>query len=505
MSQLIGFINYISREHLKAAATEILTVSRRIKFPLLQRFRPLSEDELLTSSMKRLEDMAESLTRGTYLDEQKDLIRQIETAGVNGVLKDDITQVDLTMIFAIRRIVFRKFLPQYTKDVQVAMDIMDELEQMHIDLQELAYDVLFRDQHRKEEEMRKSNLFLSAILENIPDMIFLKDATDLRFVIFNKAGENLLGYSRDELNGKNDYDFFPTEQADFFIQKDREVLKSKKLLDIAEEPIQTRDQGERWLHTKKIPLLGENGEPEFLLGISADISENKKKEDAILELNKELEAFSYSVSHDLRAPLRAINGYARMLKEDFGKELGTEAEQMLETINRNAEKMGRLIDELLAFSRLGRKELLKSQIDMNEVAEGVLREIEQSGKSGAKIDCENLPPVLADYSLIHQVLFNLVSNAVKYSSKTAEPRVNIRSRKEGNEIFFTVTDNGVGFNMRYANKLFGVFQRLHLEDEFEGTGVGLAIVKRIINKHNGKVYAEGKEGKGASFTFTLPA
>jgi PAS domain S-box-containing protein len=378
------------------------------------------------------------------------------------------------------------------------------LEQIHLDLQELAYEVLFRDKHCKEEEMRKSNLFLSAILENIPDMIFLKDAKDLRFVVINKAGEELLGYSREDLAGKNDYDFFPKEQADFFIQKDRQVLESRKLLDIAEEPIQTRHKGERWLHTKKIPLLGENGEPEFLLGISADISENKKKEDAILELNKELEAFSYSVSHDLRAPLRAINGYSRILREDHEKELGADSLAMLDTIQRNAEKMERLIDELLAFSRLGRKDLEKFRIDMNELTEGVIAEINQEIKHGARIECKDLPPVLADYSLIHQVMYNLVANAVKYSSKKTEPVVSISARKEGEEILYTVTDNGVGFNMRYVNKLFGVFQRLHLEEEFEGTGVGLAIVKRIVSKHGGKVHAIGKVDEGASFTFSLP-
>jgi len=221
-------------------------------------------------------------------------------------------------------------------------------------------------------------------------------------------------------------------------------------------------------------------------------------------VNKELEAFSYSVSHDLRAPLRAIDGYANMIEEDYDKLLDDEGKRLLGNIQQNAKKMSILIDDLLAFSRLGKKVISKKQLDMKELIEGVLIDLNKSMTHHAGIKLGALHPVIGDYSLIHQVMINLVSNAVKYSSKKEKPVVSIESKKENNEVIYTITDNGVGFDMKYAHKLFGVFQRLHTMDEFEGTGVGLAIVQRVITKHNGKVWAGSKVNEGSVFSFSLP-
>jgi PAS domain S-box-containing protein len=246
-----------------------------------------------------------------------------------------------------------------------------------------------------------------------------------------------------------------------------------------------------------------NNSPTHLFGIIQDITEIKNAEEKLIEINKELESFSYSVSHDLRAPLRAINGYAQILNEDYGKKLDTEGIRILETIKHNAIKMGTLIDDLLAFSRLGRKEIQKTEVDMNKLTESVINEMNKSMMHKTEINIAKLHKVKADYSLLHQVMFNLVSNAVKYSSKGENPVVKISSKEKNGEIVFSVADNGVGFDMQYADKLFGVFQRLHSHEEFEGTGVGLAIVQRIITKHGGKVWAEGIVNKGAVFNFSL--
>lgn len=231
--------------------------------------------------------------------------------------------------------------------------------------------------------------------------------------------------------------------------------------------------------------------------------ELKKSEKKLIEINKELESFSYSVSHDLRAPLRAINGYSQILNEDYGQNLDQEGIRILETIQSNATKMGTLIDDLLAFSRLGRKEILKTEVDMNKLMESVINEMSKSITHKAKINAANLHEVNADYRLLHQVMFNLVSNAIKYSSKKENPIVKISSEEKDGEIIFSIDDNGVGFDMQYSDKLFGVFQRLHSYEEFKGTGVGLAIVHRIINKHGGKVWAKGMVNKGATFHFSL--
>jgi len=249
----------------------------------------------------------------------------------------------------------------------------------------------------------------------------------------------------------------------------------------------------------------------FILLIWFTVTELNKKdalraaaEAQLQATNKELEAFSYSVSHDLRAPLRAVHGYAQMINEDYETALDDEGRRILEAIKSNAKKMGTLIDDLLAFSRLGRKEVQKTKIDLDVLVKEVVADINSSITHHAKIIIGNFYSVQGDYSLLHQVIFNLVSNAVKYSSKKENPVIEISSEnKEGKYIFY-VKDNGAGFDMNYAGKLFSVFQRLHTQKEFDGTGVGLAIVHRIIEKHGGKVWAEGKVGEGAAFYFMLP-
>jgi PAS domain S-box-containing protein len=383
-------------------------------------------------------------------------------------------------------------------------EILNTTEIIEIDNRRCYMNAMIDISERKEmeETLRQTNHFLDTILENIPNMVFVKDAGELRFLRFNKAGEDILGYSRNDLLGKNDHDFFAKEQADFFTAKDKEVLTAGQLKDIAEEPIRTA-HGERWLHTRKIPVY-EHGKPLYLVGISEDITERKMQQDAILQLNKDLEAFSYSVSHDLRAPLRAVTGFARMLQEDYYDKLDDEGKRLLTTISRNAEKMGNLIDDLLNFSRLGRKSVVVKDTDMNEMVRNAINELNKSITHRAEITVAQLHSVKSDPSLMSSVLANLIGNAIKYSSKKENPVVEIKSEANATDVIFSVKDNGAGFDMRYVDKLFGVFQRLHSGEEFEGTGVGLATVKRIINKHGGKVWAEGKIDDGATVYFSLP-
>ncbi|OFY72088.1 MAG: hypothetical protein A3G23_06915 [Bacteroidetes bacterium RIFCSPLOWO2_12_FULL_37_12] len=244
-----------------------------------------------------------------------------------------------------------------------------------------------------------------------------------------------------------------------------------------------------------------------VLNILDDYADEKEKVENInqdlIVVNKELDAFTYSVSHDLRAPLRAVYGYAQILNEDYGTKLDTEGKRIIGTICKNAERMGVLIDELLAFSKLGRRELQKREIDMNVLTKGVLTELNKLMAHKAKINISKLHVVKADYSLIQQVMFNLISNAIKYSSMKEYSHIEIFSKEIKQDIVFSVKDNGAGFDMKYYDKLFGVFQRLHKQNEFEGIGVGLAIIQRIILKHGGKVWAEGKVGEGATFNFSL--
>jgi signal transduction histidine kinase len=220
--------------------------------------------------------------------------------------------------------------------------------------------------------------------------------------------------------------------------------------------------------------------------------------------NKELESFSYSVSHDLRSPLRAIDGFARILTEDHGGKLDDEGRRLLGIVRDNSQKMGRLIDDLLAFSRLGRKPLANTLIDMKRLVEEVLEELETPDPKSRELVVGKLPPVQGDAVLVKQVWANLLANAVKFSGKRERPRIQVSGEENGAEIVYCVKDNGAGFDMRYYDKLFGVFQRLHGAAEFPGTGVGLAIVQRVINRHGGRAWAEGKVNEGAAFYFSMP-
>lgn len=224
------------------------------------------------------------------------------------------------------------------------------------------------------------------------------------------------------------------------------------------------------------------------------------------KINSDLESFSYSVSHDLRAPLRSINGYSQILIEDYSEKFDSEGNRLLNIIIANAKKMGQLIDDLLEFSRLGRQEIRKVLADMDEQVNNIASELMEREAAGRKVDL-NIKPLgtaLIDVAMMRQVWINLIGNALKYSRNKEAAVIEVGKIEQNNEVVFFIKDNGAGFDMAYMDKLFGVFQRLHKNNEFEGTGVGLALVKRIIDRHKGAIWAEAKVGEGATFYFSLP-
>jgi signal transduction histidine kinase len=229
----------------------------------------------------------------------------------------------------------------------------------------------------------------------------------------------------------------------------------------------------------------------------------KLSNDELEYANKELDSFSYSVSHDLRAPLRAINGYSQVLIEDYGHQLDETGKQTIHVIIKNAVKMAALIDDLLTFSRIGKQGLTTVALNMNNMVKLIANEFKNQTSTVVFV-IKALQEAEGDNNMLKQVITNLLSNAIKYSSKKEKAIIEIGSFKKNNMLVYYVKDNGAGFDMKYYNKLFGVFQRLHSDTEFEGTGVGLALVQRIIKKHQGEVWAEAEPEKGATFYFSLP-
>lgn len=278
-------------------------------------------------------------------------------------------------------------------------------------------------------------------------------------------------------------------------------------------------------HIKAVAKVFRDGDgtPLRMLGINMDVTDRKQAEEKIHQINaelerrvmertaqleaanKELEAFSYSVSHDLRTPLRAIDGFSQMLLEDYADTLDAEGKRLLNVVRNNTSRMSQLIDDILRFSRAGRAEMLFTKIDMDRLVRDVLDGLMPLlAARNVQFQLGHLPNAVGDRAMLRQVVENLLSNAIKFSGKKADASIEIGGRLEGGNAVYYVKDNGVGFNMQYAGKLFGVFQRLHGVEEFDGTGIGLAIVKRLIARHGGTVWAEGEVGHGAAFYFSIP-
>ena len=389
----------------------------------------------------------------------------------------------------------------------------------------VVFTALFRGVHREvlsrrssESGLREANRFLDSLIDSLPIMVALKDADSLRYVRLNRTVERLMGRSRSELIGRSVHDFLPPEAADAVSASDREALASEGVVDNQEHRVDTATLGPRIFHTMKMPIRDPDGRARYVLSISTDITERKLTEQAIKELNSalmskaeqltasngELDSFSYSVSHDLRAPLRAIGGFAQMLEEDHGGRLDAEGMRYLGVIRSNTERMGTLIDDLLEFSRLGRLPISAQEINVESLVREVVAEALDGHQAAPLVAIGPLPPVRGDRALLRQVWTNLIANAIKFSGKAMQPRIEVSGRHDAAENVYSVRDNGVGFDMEYADKLFGVFQRLHRADEFSGTGVGLAIVQRVVSRHGGRVWADGIVNGGAMFSFSLP-
>jgi light-regulated signal transduction histidine kinase (bacteriophytochrome) len=236
-----------------------------------------------------------------------------------------------------------------------------------------------------------------------------------------------------------------------------------------------------------------------------ELNENLKKESEKLEdANKELEAFAYSVSHDLRVPLRAIDGFSRIVVEDYEDKLDDEGKRLLNIIRENTKKMGQLIDDILLLSRASRQEMRISPIDMESLVMNIFEELKPSIEDrNVQLEIKPLPSTSGDRTLIYQVLSNLISNSIKFTRFKENGIIEVGAEEGKDENMYYVKDNGAGFDMKYVNKLFGLFQRLHGTDEFEGTGVGLSIVQRVVRRHGGRVWGEGKVDEGATIYFTL--
>jgi len=359
------------------------------------------------------------------------------------------------------------------------------------------------ERKRSEEILRRYEL----IADHSRDTILFIRRSDGRIMEANAAAAKAYGYTREELLAMTIHDLRAAETSDLTAGQMAAADNQGLLFETVHR---RRDGG-----TFPVEVSSQGaavGGQRMLVSVIRDITERRQAEKGIAErtaqleaANKELESFSYSISHDLRSPLRAIDGYARVILRKLRDQLDEDTLRQFSEIRLNAQRMGQLIEDLLAFSRLGRNNLSVSELDMGALVRNVLQEME-TGQQDRKIDLQidQLPPCRGDRNLIKQVYVNLLANAIKFTKHRDSACIEAGGHTNGSENVYFIRDNGVGFDMQYVNKLFGVFQRLHNTEDFEGTGIGLAIVKRIIQRHGGRVWAEGKENEGATFYFSLP-
>ena len=380
------------------------------------------------------------------------------------------------------------------------------------------------DRKKAELEIHNKNAFIQTVLDNLPIGIALNKFDGGEATCMNKKFEEIYGWNQEAM--KDVKTFFKNVYPDEVYRKE---LMERIMADIQSgDPkrmqwenimVTARDGTKRYINAFNIPLVDQN----TMVSTVIDITKRKLYEQEIKLLNeeleqkieqrtqelqlanKELEAFTYSVSHDLRAPLRAIDGFTRILQEDYQDKLDDDGKRITKVIRDNTHKMGQLIEDLLTFSRLSRMDIQHSEVDMGTLANSIyfeLTSVDQRDRVSFQVN--QLPRAFGVPTMIRQVWVNLISNALKFSAPKERPEINIFSTNKDGIPTYTVRDNGVGFDMRYVDKIFGVFQRLHNARDFDGTGVGLAIVQRIIEKHGGTVSAESKLDEYALFNFSLP-
>jgi PAS domain S-box-containing protein len=368
-----------------------------------------------------------------------------------------------------------------------------------------------KERRRIEEQLRRSIRQLNAILTNIPDIAWLKDK-ESRFIAVSKPFADTAGMRPADLIGKTDFDIWPKELAERYRADDREVMATGRRKQVI-EPLVDKEGKKTWIETIKTPIHDDRGNIIGTTGIARDVTERKRLEEErekwtaeLARSNAELEQFAYIASHDIQEPLRMVSGFTQLLARRYKDRLDKDADEFIAYIMDGTTRMQRMIEDLLAYSRVGTRGKPFEPTDLEDILNQAVTNLKVAiEENRAQITHDPMPTVMADSTQIAQLFQNLIANSIKFRKKEEPPRIHISAQRKEEDWFFSVEDNGIGISPEFMGHLFQIFQREHAANKYPGTGIGLAICKRIVERHGGRIWAESLHGRGSVFYFTIPA
>jgi len=517
MNDLKSFAEYLKTKRLRDLAVEYLRIIKSMDIPLVRLvyernvYPDLTEEKSIEMTMIGLDKFLVSVVNGTMLEQVQEGLKKWEEdkLPVPGISKHDILPSDLVLIYAAQKRALFKFMPDFTIEAAISVAIITELETFYMQALSDATQMIFKIQKEIEHKLKESEERNRQIVEAVKDYaIFMLNAEGY-VKSWNEGLKKIKGYSADEIIGKHFSIFYTKEDIEKGIPE-YNLKMSKKLGHFESEGLRVRKDGSLFWADVVITPLYDDGKLTGFTKVTKDITEIKKaKEDLeskakeLARSNTELEQFAYVASHDLQEPLRTVSSYVQLLANRYKNKLDKDANEFIDFAVDGSNRMRQLINSLLEYSRINRVKPFE-EIYVSDIISDVLVDLsDQVNSTGAIIKYDNLPETIyGDNVLIGQLFQNLIANALKFRN-SAKPEIEISCERHGSQYLFSVKDNGIGMEREYWDKIFAIFQRLNSREKYPGTGIGLSICKKIVERHGGKIWVESKLGIGSTFYFTI--
>lgn len=497
------FAQFVREHELDSMIDSYLELVYAYNIPLLQFVKHLSPEQIREQSKEGVLKFLEGFEKGTALDNLKISLKQWEDDQLPGISKMAITQLDINLINTAQKIAFLKHLPLFAKHAEIPTEILVELENYYKEVQLLSLNALQSIQKQQQQQLEESEARYRELFDNASDLIHMV-SPDGQLMYVNNSWKRTLGYSDKDISDINVYDLVIEEDKDLYRKCREEVLRKENNNGSVSITFIAKN-GKRVHVEDSLSAKFKDGKAEYSQCIMRDITVRKEYERRLEENNKELEQYAWLASHDLKEPLRKILTFSDMLLTRYNKGMEERVVEGLQKINASAYRMYDMIEAVLSYSSLATEMENIKLVDLNVVVTDVLADLEMViDEKDATINVANLGEMEGDPRQLRQLFQNLISNSLKYTHENVSPIINITGSKDENVIKIEVADNGIGFDEQYADKMFQIFKRLVGKEEFKGTGIGLAMCRKIVTNHGGIIKATSPEGKGAVFSIDLP-